>query len=213
VIPTVWLYRLLGIAAAAAALLWLIQSRDHWRDEARANESLLRDERAAHAATVANYRAAAERARREDAQNLARVKGDQAAINERTLNDFESRIAAARASARRLRGDAAASTADPGTGGTAPVPAVPAAPAGAAQAAGENRLPQSERLIATEQAIQLDELIRWVRDQAEVDVGSGSLSRLFVPQESEDDEKDGGHQADQERPPHARRIGTAGDER
>ncbi len=48
-------------------------------------------------------------------------------------------------------------------------PAFPLPPAAAAQAAGEDRLPQSDRLTATEQAIQLDELIKWVRAQAEVD--------------------------------------------
>ena len=36
--------------------------------------------------------------------------------------------------------------------------------------ASENRLPLDERLIATEQAIQLDELIKWVRAQAAVDL-------------------------------------------
>jgi hypothetical protein len=59
--------------------------------------------------------------------------------------------------------------ADPGAGGTAPMPGVPASTRSAAQAAGENRLPRPDRLIATEQAIQLDELIKWLRRQATVD--------------------------------------------
>jgi hypothetical protein len=45
---------------------------------------------------------------------------------------------------------------------------LPAAPAGAAQAAREDRLPDSDALTATEQAIQLDELIKWVKAQAAV---------------------------------------------
>ena len=171
-IPTAWLYRIAGIALGAAALLWLVHSRDHWRDEARANDSLYRTEQAAHAATVANYRAAAEQARREDAENLARVKAEQAQINERTANDFESRIAAVRASAQRLREQAGAAAADPGSGGAAPVPDVSTASGGADQATGENGLPRSDRLIATEQAIQLDELIKWVRAQAQVEPGA-----------------------------------------
>ena len=171
-IPTTWLYRILGAAVAVAALLWLVQSRDHWRDEARANDRLYRAEQAAHAATVANYRAAAEQARREDAANLARVKAEQAGINERTAHDFETRIVAARASAERLRKQARTAAADPGDGRAAPVPGVPPAARGASEGAGEDRLPDADALIATEQAIQLDELIKWVRSQAEVKPGN-----------------------------------------
>jgi hypothetical protein len=164
-----WLYRILGAALAAAALLWLVQSRDHWRDTARANELRVQQEQAAHAATVANYRAAAEQARLEDAANLARMRADQAAISERTANDFETRIDSARAAARSLREQAAAAAAHPGAGRGASVPGVPTPAGGAAQAAGEDRLPQSDRLVATEQAIQLDELVKWVRAQAGID--------------------------------------------
>jgi hypothetical protein len=169
-IPTSWLYKILGAALAVAALLWLIQSRDHWRDEARANDKLFHAEQAARAATAANYRAAAEQARRDDAQNLARVEAEQAQINERTASDFESRIASARADARRLRRQASAPAADPGARGNAPVPGLPAPAGSADETAGEDRLPQSDALIATEQAIQLDELIKWVRAQAAVSV-------------------------------------------
>jgi hypothetical protein len=176
-IPTSWLYRILGAAVAAAALLWLIQSRDHWRDEARANDKLYRAEQAAHVATVANYRAAAEQARRADSRNIARVKAEQAQINERTAYDFESRTASARADARRLREQANAAATDPRSGGGTPVPDVRAAAGGIAQAAGENRLPQPEALIATEQAIQLDELIKWVRQQHAVRVDGMSGER------------------------------------
>jgi hypothetical protein len=175
--PTSWLYRILGAALAAAALLWLVHSRDRWRDRARSEEQLYLQEQAAHAATVANYRAAAEQARIEDAANLARVKADQAAISERTANDFESRIASARAAARRLREQAAAPATDPGSGGATQVPGLPAAAPGAAQAAGEDRLSTADRLTATEQAIQLDELIRWVRQQHAVRVDSMSGER------------------------------------
>ncbi len=167
-IATSWLYRILGGAMAVAALLWLIQSRDHWRNTACANEQLYLQEEAAHAATVANYRAAAEQARLADAANIARAKAEQAAINERTRNDFESRIASARASAERLREQAASAATDSVPGRAAPMPGLPAAAGGAADAAGQDRLPQSDRLTATEQAIQLDELIKWVKAQAGV---------------------------------------------
>jgi hypothetical protein len=123
---------------------------------------------AAHAATVANYRAAAEQARLEDAANLARVKAEQAAINERSSNDFETRIADARARAGQLREQAAGAAADPGNGGSAPVPGFSAAAGRVAEGAGEDGLPVDDALIATEQAIQLDELIKWVKAQGAV---------------------------------------------
>jgi len=167
-IATSWLYRILGGAMAVAALLWLIQSRDHWRDTARANEQLYLQEEAAHAATVANYRAAAEQARLADAANIARAKAEQAAINERTRNDFESRIASARARAGELHRQGAGTTADPGAGGAPAVPAVPPAAGGAPQSSREDGFSDRDRLIATEQAIQLDELIKWVKAQAGV---------------------------------------------
>ena len=55
--------------------------------------------------------------------------------------------------------------AHPGGRGGAPVPGLPASPGRADQAAGQDRLPVAEALTATEQAIQLDELIGWVRRQ------------------------------------------------
>ena len=163
-------------AGIVAALLFalLIHDRNHWKTRAEHVSELLSAEKSAHAATVANYRAAAEQARREDAQALARVKAEQAAINERTENDYESRIAAARAAAERLRQRAQAAAADPRAGRAAPVRAISTAAAGAAESAGQYGLSPDDKLIATEQAIQLDELIRWVRAQAAVDPNSAS---------------------------------------
>ena len=159
----------LAIGFACVALLaLLVHDRDRWKAKTEHYAGLLAGERAAHAATVANVRAAAERARAADAANAARVKSEQEAINERTGHEFESRIAAARTAAGRLRADAQAAAAGRG-GGTAPVPGLPAAAARPAQGPGQDRLPDEERLIATEQAIQLDELIQWVKSQAAVE--------------------------------------------
>jgi hypothetical protein len=49
------------------------------------------------------------------------------------------------------------------------MPRSPAASSSAAEAPVQNRLPQNDALTATEQAIQLDELIKWVRAQAKID--------------------------------------------
>jgi hypothetical protein len=151
-------------------LALLIHDRNHWKAKTAHYAERLAAERGAHSATVAGYRAAAAQARAADAANAARVKADQAAINERTADDYQNRIAAARAAAGGLRRTAGAAT-DPGGGGATPVPGLSAAAARAAESAGQDGLSPPERLIATEQAIQLDELIHWVKAQREVEVG------------------------------------------
>jgi hypothetical protein len=167
-----------GIAASLGLLgLLLIQKGEtrHWRKQSTGFETLYRGEEQAHARTVAEYRVAAEAARRADAVNRDRVVAAQADINERTIHAYEARISDARARVDRLRRQAGAAATDPGAGRAAPLPAAgrPArAPDGAAA---ENGLSFADQLIATEQAIQLDELIKWVRAQAAVDIeGRGS---------------------------------------
>ena len=161
-----------GLAAAAALGVLLIVARTdarHWRKQSGQFEQLYHRELAAFAGTVANYRAATEAARAADRAAAERVAAEQRAINERTADDFEARLAAARAAARGLRVEPQAA-ADPGASRSAPVPGLPIAAVSAAPATGKNRLPPSDALTATEQAIQLDELIKWVRRQAAVEV-------------------------------------------
>ena len=156
----------IGIGCALLLAL-LVHDRNRWKAKTEDYAELLAGERAAHAATVANVRAAAEQARTADATNAARVKAEQAAIDERTKNEFEDRIAAVRAAAGRLRPDSQAASA-PGTGRTAPVPGLPATAGRTAEGADEDGFSRPDKLTATEQAIQLDELIKWVRAQAAV---------------------------------------------
>jgi hypothetical protein len=167
-----------GIAGLAAALclglLRLIQKGEtrHWKKQSGQYEQLYRGEQAAFAGTVANVRAAAEQARAADRANAERVRADQARINERTSHDFQARLADARsryaAAPGQLRGEAARGPANPGGGPAAAMPRLSVAAGGAAQSPGQDGFPKSERLIATEQAIQLDELIKWIRKQAAV---------------------------------------------
>jgi hypothetical protein len=163
-----------GIAGLAAsiclALLFLIQKAEtrHWKKQSGQFEQLYHSDQTAFAQTIAGYRSAADAARAADRAAADRVRSEQAAINERTAHDYETRLAAARARAGGLRRDTPAS-AHSGDGGTAPVSALSAAPGGAHEAANQDRLPGPEALIATEQAIQLDELIKWVRRQHSVD--------------------------------------------
>lgn len=160
-----------GIGAALAlAVMLALQAREtgRWKRESAAFEQRYRDEQTALGNAIAHVRAAADAARAADEANSARVLAEQRAITERTVNDFEERLAAARARAERLRIDAAA-TSHQSPGRDASVPAVPKSAPSAAEAAGQDGFPGADRLIATEQAIQLDELIKWVRAQAEVD--------------------------------------------
>ena len=137
----------IGIGCALLLAL-LVQDRNRWKAKTAHYAELLAGERAAHSATVANYRVAADQARRADAANIARVQAEQAGINQRSKHDYQSRIAAARAADQRLRGQQAAA-AGPGRGGAAPVPGLPAAAGRADQAPGDHRLSDQERLIAT----------------------------------------------------------------
>jgi hypothetical protein len=160
-----------GIAASLAlAILLLVQKAEtrHWRKLSASFDQLYRQEQSAFATTVTNYRAAADRARATDQANSARVAAEQRAINERTENDLEARLASVRDRAQQLRVQPEAAT-NPRPGRNASMPGLSTAAAGAAQAADQDRLSATDALTATEQAIQLDELIKWVHAQAAVD--------------------------------------------
>ena len=123
--------------------------------------------------TIINYQQAAARATQLDAENKARAEAEQSAVVERTKEDYEARIARARADAQRLR-DQLARPAHPGSTGAAPVSRPsgtgPAAPGPSA----DQGLSIDERLVATEQAIQLDALIDYVEGVLKVDLnGAG----------------------------------------
>ena len=170
-----------GIAGIAVSLclavLLVIQKGEtrHWKKQSSQFEQLYRGEHDAFDKTVANYRAAADQARAEDKANAERVAAEQQAINERTAHDFEARIAAARAAAERLRLQLQAAG-DPRTGGGAAMPGLPAAPGRPAETPGKDGLPPPDALTATEQAIQLDELIKWVRAQSKVDNNGSAVA-------------------------------------
>ncbi|HEY8433289.1 MAG TPA: hypothetical protein VIK68_01620 [Sphingomicrobium sp.] len=172
------LFNVQGVAGLAVGialgLLLIIQKGEtrHWRKQAAQFEQLYSQERAALSTTVANYRAAAQRAQAADEANAERVAAEQRSINERTSNDYEARLAAARSLARRLREQSATAAADRRGSASAPVPGLSAATARVDQAAGQDELPQPDALTATEQAIQLDELIKWVRRQAIVNANA-----------------------------------------
>ena len=168
-----------GIAVGLAlAILLVIQKSEtrHWHKQSSQYEQLYGKEQAAFAGTVANYRAAAEAARAADKAAAEQVAAEQRAINERTINDYQARLVDARARAQRLR-DQLAAAANSGSGRTAPVPGIPAPAGGSAQTAGQDGFSVEDRLTATEQAIQLDELIKWIQRQHDVDPNGTAQAR------------------------------------
>jgi hypothetical protein len=168
-----------GVATSLAlAVLLLVQKVEtrHWKKQSASFEQLYQQEQSALAGTVANYRAAAEAARAADKANAGRVASAQSAINERIEHDFEVRLAAARADAQRLRiqSDSAANSRP---GGGSPMSGLSAPSGGAVESASEDGFSSEDALKATEQAIQLDELIKWVRQQHAVRVDGVSGER------------------------------------
>lgn len=148
------------------------------RDRARAELAAIKSE---FAATVESYSRAAEAAKRLASLRDQRVASEQAAITRRIVDDYEDRLADARARAERLRQQLA-----PAGGvraGADQLPATGTAAGRADEAAGAQGFPADagvlaeltieERLVATEQAIQLDALIDWVEAQAAVNVNAG----------------------------------------
>lgn len=172
-----------GIAGIAVSfcltILLALQKGEthHWKKQSGRFEQLYRGEHSAFVTTVANYRAAAEAARTADKTNSERVLSEQRVINERTANDYQARLADARARAQQLRRQASGAATDRGDRGSSPVSGLPAPPGSAPPPARQTRLPAADALTATEQAIQLDELIRWVRAQAAVDPNANGSSR------------------------------------
>jgi type II secretory pathway component HofQ len=168
---------MIGIAAALLLLtLFLVKAGEarHWRKQSGRYEQLYLGEQGARAQTIANYRAGADAARKADLAHADRVAAEQRTISERTSHDLEARLADARARAQRLQLGQGSAAAAGGGGRAAAVPAAGAAPGAAGRAAEENGFSVADRLLATEQSIQLDELIKWVTGQAAVEPRSGS---------------------------------------
>lgn len=148
---------------------------DPARERARKDaEAGLFEEILAHKETVEGFKARAAEASRVQSANLARVGAEQAAITERIADDFKSRRAELHARAERLRRQAAAGS---GLSGTVLVPGTGPAAGGADAAPGDHRFPAEgtcpplnfeERVVASDQALQLDGLISWVEKQIQV---------------------------------------------
>lgn len=128
----------------------------------------------AHNGTIADFVMATREAEKRQAANVERVQAKQAAITGRIEHDYQTKLDALRArhaafvadASRRLR--TGAPQIDPGSPGAAGLPGTGAAAAIAGEAPGSDGFSFERRLIASEQALQLNALIDWVLAQAAV---------------------------------------------
>lgn len=158
----------LTIVATAVALAFTLlklevrtAERDKWQTQSAA-------EKQAHEQTVANYRAASAEAQRQAQANVARVKADQTKITERTVHDYQARLADTDARYERVRVQLAA-RADLRSSDQAPVSITSEATCRAYGGGSCDQLLAKLR-IAERQARNLVALRNWVADQALVKV-------------------------------------------
>ena len=134
-------------------------------------------EKAAHAQTVANFRLATEQAQRAAEANAKRVLTEQQRISEGVSHDYQAQLVDVRARADALRVRLAKAAGDPGRAGAGDASEIPGAAGGPDDAAAKAGLPApgaegwslDDRVIATEQALQLEALQEWVRQQSQID--------------------------------------------
>ena len=158
----------LALATMAVALAFTLlkletrtAERDSWQTRATA-------EKQAHEQTVANYRAASAEAQRQAKVNVERVKAEQAKITERTVNDYQARLADVDARYDRVRAQLAART---DLSGSDPAP-VSIARDATCRAYGGGSCDEllAKLRIAERQAWNLIALRKWATDQALVKV-------------------------------------------
>ena len=189
-IAALFLLVLAGLAVQTVRLeglkVWPI-SITGWIQTAKAREGERDAERTAHAKTKADYRDAQVEAERQETARIERVRTQQKEITDAIESDYLARVADLGARADRLRAQLR-----PRTDIVGAPPGEQSAPlrdsAGRTdEAAGDSRLPagrgepvasqfgrtpeeQLERdIVATQQALQLDALIDWIRRQTAID--------------------------------------------
>ena len=155
-----------GPAIAALLILLLLVALLHirtgQRDAARAS---LEQARADHELFAERVRAESERAARRFADQARRTERAQQTASQEVSRDYQQRISdlSRRLAALQLR--PAPDRAHPGGAAGADLPGLPGTAGGFDAAAGACRLPLPDAALATEQAIRLEELQRWVRRQ------------------------------------------------
>ncbi|UZW54075.1 hypothetical protein NUH86_11065 [Sphingobium sp. JS3065] len=160
-----WAPVFIGLGVALALTSMKVEVRTAERDKARTDFAA---EQQGHKQTVANYRAASAEAQRQAAANVQRVKAEQAAITERTVNDYQDRLADVGARYDRVRLQLAART-DLSSSDPAPV-SITADATCRAYGGGSCDGLLAKLAIAERQAWNLVALRAWVRQQESVKV-------------------------------------------
>lgn len=169
--------RLAGLAglAALAAIVFLFVNLKSEQMRAAKWQHRFGEEQAAAALFAGKVRSTAEAMRAKAAEAALAAERLQGKISEEVSSDYRARIDKLRrragAAAGGMRSDQGG--ADTGGGGAA-MSGVPGAAGRVDGAAGEDRLPRAglsggDALIASEQAVRLEELQRWLRRQAQAD--------------------------------------------
>lgn len=158
-----WIGLIVCIPLAYVALSQWGDAR-HWHKQSDRNELLYKREHLAFGLTVIAYRTAAAHQKAVDDAKNTRTVAEQQAINMEKSDEYEARLAAARAEYERL---SRASASHPGNSTGTAMPSLPTTSVEPSDAAGQDRL--SDALTCTAQSIQLDELIKWNLKQHQVD--------------------------------------------
>jgi hypothetical protein len=128
-------------------------------------EALFHKEQSAFRETIANVRRATAQAKADDAAHALKVERDQTNRTQEVSSEYQARLADLRRRYDALRmqpGPAKVGLGNSGGGGAAPVPGLPE-PAGGPDAAAA-----PDRFNAEANALQLEELQRWIREQQAV---------------------------------------------
>lgn len=158
----------------AAVFGTLTVERNHWKHSAQKLTVELNQEKALYNQTVEGYRIAAKQAKIADAQNVQRVEAKAAETNKEIKDEYQARIAAAQSvHDSRVRHNKAAA-ANSSSGSAAKLSGVSNASGGIDDTACKDGLSDDDALIATKQAIQLDELEKWVIRTHSIDVNGSN---------------------------------------
>lgn len=150
-----------AIVALGVLCLWLAWSKQSVERELERTVAVIRINTERIRGATATFRA----------NHAARVLGIERAqdrVTQESDRDYQNRIDDLRRRIAALQLRASASTDPGGAGGAREPAAIPGAAGEPHAPASQAGLPPEDAIIATEQAIQLDELQRWVRRQLEV---------------------------------------------
>lgn len=160
-----WVGLVVSLLLAVVVVHYWSEAR-HWKKLSDNYQKLYITDHQAFGQTVLNYRAAAAAQKADEEEKNARTVSHQQAVNQEISDEYETRLAAARAQLSRLQ----ASAAHPGSAAGAGVPSVSPPAGGPADPAADGL---SLRYTCTAQGLQLDELIRWVTRQHAIDPNAG----------------------------------------